>query len=375
MVAPNFTITYRISLYHDEDINAKIENLCREQSVELPRSVLSHHIEATIVARLLSLSRNPDATYNAVIQYPLPNASDEITQLLNVMFGNISLVPGIQVVDADWTTLSETIFKGPRFGISGIRERIGVHDRALSSTALKPVGTSARELAGLAYQFALGGIDLIKDDHGLTNQSYAPFADRLKYTTEAVAKANAESGRNSCYIPHITAPGDELWRRYELAVDHGAQAVMVCPQLCGPEVMQRIAAHDTPLPVMAHPAFSGAYVQDRAHGFSKSFFYGALWRAMGADFTIFPNHSGRFSFTMQECVDIVDTARDPQLPFAPIFPTPGGGMQRETVPYFIDKYGIDTVFLIGGSLYEHPGGIRQAAQEILTILQEAQYEK
>jgi len=375
MAVSHFTVTYRISLYLDEDINAKIENLCREQSVELPRSVLSHHIEATIVARLISIRRNADATYNAVIEYPLANASEEINQLLNVMFGNISLVPGIQVIDAQWTNLTPTILRGPAFGIPGIRAQIGVHDRALSCTALKPMGTPARELAGMTYQFALGGIDFIKDDHGLTNQSYAPFDERVKYCTEAIQKANDETGRKSWYIPHITAPGDELWRRYEIAVAHGAGAVMVCPQLCGPEVMQQIADHSTPLPVMAHPAFSGAYVQDRDHGFSRSFFYGALWRAMGADFTIFPNHSGRFSFTLEECLDIVHAARTADSPYAPIFPTPGGGMQRETVPYFIDKYGIDTVFLIGGSLYQHPGGIQQAAREIRTILEEADYEK
>ena len=33
-------------------------------------------------------------------------------------------------------------FKGPRFGVKGLREKLGVSDRALTCTALKPMGLS-----------------------------------------------------------------------------------------------------------------------------------------------------------------------------------------------------------------------------------------
>ena len=98
---------------------------------------------------------------------------------------------------------------------------MGVEHRALSSTALKPMGSTASELAAMAYEFAAGGIDLIKDDHGLTNQVYAPFEQRLEAVSASVNKANAQTGNTSWYIPHITADGDELFRRYELAREYG----------------------------------------------------------------------------------------------------------------------------------------------------------
>lgn len=371
----HFTITYRVSLFHDEDINSKIESICREQSVELPRSVLSHDIERDIVGKLISLERNSDATYFAQIAYPIGNVGMEITQFLNVLYGNISLVPGIQVKAIEWSKLPEGLLPGPKFGIEGIRNTLGIHNRALSCTALKPLGSSSKVLADIAYEFAAGGIDIIKDDHGIANQSYAPFEERLAAVTEAVRKANKESGSNTIYVPHITAHGSELVHRLVLARQHGAGAVMICPQLCSPDAISELSRHPDALPIIVHPAFSGAYVLDKKHGFDKAFLYGALWRAMGADMTIFPNHAGRFSFTLKECIDIVQTARDTSLPYKTIFPVPGGGMQRNSIPYWIEKYGKDTIFLIGGSLYQHPKGIRTAASEIKTLLEEAVYEK
>ncbi|MCC5927569.1 MAG: ribulose 1,5-bisphosphate carboxylase large subunit [Bacteroidetes bacterium] len=371
----HFTITYKISLFLDEDINSKIESICREQSVELPRSVLSHKIEREIVGTLQRLERNEDATYFARIAYPVGNVGNEITQLLNVLFGNISLMPGIQVHDLEWTNLPEDLLPGPNFGIEGVRKRLGITDRALSCTALKPLGSNPEELAHMASEFALGGIDLIKDDHGIANQTYAPFEDRLKRITEAIRKANEQTGATTSYIPHITAHGDELIKRFEMARDEGAGAVMICPQLCSPDAISALSRQEGALPVMVHPAFSGVYVMDKRHGLDKGFLYGALWRAMGADMSIFPNHAGRFSFSLKECLNIVERARNSKLPYKSTFPVPGGGMQRNSIPYWIEKYGRDTVFLIGGSLYQHPKGIRTAASEIRTLLEQASYEE
>ena len=41
---------------------------------------------------------------------------------------------------------------------------------------------AADELAEIAYRCALGGADIVKDDHGLANQKTAPFRERLELT-------------------------------------------------------------------------------------------------------------------------------------------------------------------------------------------------
>lgn len=373
-----FPVTYLITLRPGETIDHKVEGICLEQSVELPASVISADIRDRIVGKIENISEvggSNQSTFKVVIDWPVENIGNEITQFLNVLMGNISLNSGIQVVDVDWSKLPAGLFRGSAHGISGVREKLNIPRRAISCTALKPMGFSATELANLCSEFAEGGIDIIKDDHGLANQSYAPFEERLKRCTDAVRSASEKTGNTSWYVPHITASGDEVRRRYELAKAHGAGAVMVCPQLCSPAVMQEISSESDSLPIMAHPAFSGVFVQDVNHGFSKGFLYGALWRAMGADFIIYPNHSGRFSFTQEECDNINENARQRNSLFKQAWPSPGGGMQRETLPKWIQRYGRNTVFLIGGSLYKHPSGIKKAAMEIRNLLESAKYEE
>jgi ribulose 1,5-bisphosphate carboxylase large subunit-like protein len=47
---------------------------------------------------------------------------------------------------------------------------------------------------------------------------------------------------------------------------------------------------------------------------------------------------------------------------------PGGGMKRETLPHWISEYGNDTVFLLGASMLQHPGGLEAASREVAEVL-------
>ena len=98
-----------------------------------------------------------------------------------------------------------------------------------------------------------------------------------------------------------------------------------------------------------------------------SLYYGKIWRALGADAVIFPNPGGRFNFTRDECSHLHKTLTDQTFPFNTSFPVPAGGIQLDSLMDFKELYGRNTIFLIGGSLYEHPDGIETAT----TIFQEA----
>lgn len=363
-----FDITYLVTLQLEEEIDQKIEGICLEQSTELPRSVISGEIETKVVGNLSSKEKLDDSSWEITISWPLKNVGNDISQFINILYGNISLQPGIKVVAAEWGKLNGSFFNGPSFGIEGLRSMTGANDRALSCTALKPLGSSTSELADFCYQFSLGGIDIIKDDHGLANQEYAPFEDRVQACVKAVEKAAEKIGRRSLYFPNITALASDSIKRYELADDLGADGVLICPHIAGLETMHQLAEMKIKLPILAHPAFSGSLTTVDAKGLSPDFLYGELWRALGADGVIFPNKDGRFSFSMDECLKIVDAARSDRLPFSKSFPIPGGGIKRSTVPEWLERYGLDTVFLIGGSLYEHPKGLKVAAEEFCSML-------
>ena len=155
-------------------------------------------------------SRVGPGRYDAAISYAVETTAGELTQLLNVIFGNSAMQPGIRVLHLDLPPSLLQQFKGPRFGREGLRALLGVADRPLLGTALKPMGLRAADLADLAYQLALGGVDIIKEDHGLTDQPFAPFAERVPRCAEAVDGPIAQTGYRCLYAPNVTAPADRI---------------------------------------------------------------------------------------------------------------------------------------------------------------------
>lgn len=363
-----FQVTYRITAANRADAEQIAGAICVEQSVEMPLDAVPAHVSSSI-AHLLSLSAIDDKHWDAKIGYPWHLFGDDPTQFLNVLFGNISLQPGIRVMDLDKEKLSDFL-RGPSFGIRGIRELIDVFDRPLSCTALKPVGLSPDELAIRAEQFTAGGLDMIKDDHGLADQLCAPFRDRVKACVEAIDRGMYKSGKRTLYFPNITTSPHHIIDRYHEAVGFGADGVLVSAQLCGPAILNELASAGE-VPVMAHPSFSGSLVINGSQGMEAPLHYGTLWRAMGADCVIYPNAMGRFSFTVEQCMDINSHCREEISGIKPSFPVPGGGINRDTLPDWVNRYGNDTVFLIGGSLYQHPEGLQPAAAEFQQRLQES----
>jgi len=364
-----FRVQYRIAGTKNAAL-LRAKHICFEQTVEFPEELVGDgNIRKDIVGRIESFKAADKKSFKADISYGADVTGFELPQLLNVVFGNISLLPSIRVEALDLPSSILKCFSGPRFGIRGLRRLINVHGRPLLCTALKPLGKSASELAELAYLCARGGIDIIKDDHGLANQRYAFFNERVARCSRAVAKANRETGRRAIYCPHISAPADEIAGRALFAKKHGAGGLLIAPGLCGMSAMQKIAENDSiALPVIMHPAFLGSFVVNPASGISHGVMFGRFARLLGADATIYPNYGGRFSFTADECKDVAREANVKMGRLRPIFPCPGGGMTLERIPGMRKMYGNDVIFLVGGGLFAPGASIEENCRYFLKLI-------
>ena len=348
-----FVVTYSIVAANEEEARKRAVDLAFEQTVEFPADLTpAGDISDQIVGHLESLTRD-GAKYIAEISYAQESAGSETTQFLNVVFGNSSIQPGIRVEQFELTEAMAAL-RGPRFGRAGLRRLLNAPSRPMLCTAIKPMGYGPAELADLAGKFALGGIDIIKDDHGLADQSFASYKERLLRCTEAVANANAKTGYKSIYMPHISAPATQIMERAKLAKEAGAGGVLICPGLTGWDAMRMVADNDEiALPVMSHPALIGSFTASPDAGLSHYAVYGQMARLFGADASVFPSWGGRFSFSKQECASIVRGSEDPMGGFASIFPTPGGGMTMDRIPEMRSVYGNEVIYLIGGGLHRH----------------------
>jgi ribulose-bisphosphate carboxylase large chain len=322
-----------------------------EQTIEFPFELAPSWIQEQIVGSVEEITSSDKNNHLITISYNPDVAGGELTQLLNVLWGNASLFPGLKIVDLKLPDSVLTIFSGPRFGISGLRKIFKADTRPLIATALKPMGSDAKTLAEVARTLALAGFDLIKDDHSLANQPWATWKERVTLVARAVQEANETTGRNSIYIPSLNLPFDQMIDAAHTAKELGAGALLVLPGITGFDSLRVLASDDTlAIPIMGHPAMLGSLVTSSDTGIAHGIVFGTLMRLAGADISIFPNIGGRFSFTEAQCLDIASRSREELGSLKPTWIAPAGGMTLERIPEMVEMYGKDSALLIGGAL-------------------------
>jgi ribulose-bisphosphate carboxylase large chain len=361
-------VTYWIAAPDEATARLRASDIALEQTVEIPGDIVpAGHVADTIVGQIETLTACTDQRggYLAEISYDDEAFEDDFNQFLNVVFGNSSLKTGLRVESLQPSLHVATMCPGPKFGLTGLRQHCGVDKGPILLSAVKPMGLATAELADIAYRFALGGMDLVKDDHGLTSQRHAPFAARLEACVAAIARASRETGGHTKFVANITAPADQLRARAMLAQQAGAGGVMLAPALVGYDTVRSLAADPAfTLPILSHPSFAGANVILPTAGFSHLFYFGQLQRLMGIDGAIYPNFGGRFGFSEAECRSIVTGCTQPFGGLKTIFPCPGGGMSLDRVPAMQASYGDDVIYLMGGSLLRQKDDLPGACQAL-----------
>ncbi len=371
--APRFHILYRVTPDDSRPIEAHAKDICLEETVEIPADCVPGSIwDAGIVGQVEAITPcpPPSRAFDVAISYRADIVNDSIPNLLNVIFGNISIRRGIKIVDIRLTDAQLRAFAGPGFGVSGLREKLGVYGRPLAATAIKPLGLSVQELARLAGGYALGGLDVVKDDHGLMDQPFHPFRERVARVQEAIGKANAKTGRKTLYFPMIAGRFDQIEEQMAFAHAAGCTGALMAPLLIGPDTGFHLA-RKYGLAVMTHPSFTGTHFHDPDHGMTPAMLLGRLFRIFGADISVFPNAGGRFTFTPEECRDLAFAMLEPLGEVRPGFPSPAGGMTIERIDSMVAAFGHDAVFLIGGALMRHSPDPQIGAGAFMAAIEKA----
>jgi ribulose-bisphosphate carboxylase large chain len=347
------TARYRVIAESHKEALKRAEAIAVEQTIEFPPELVQDpQILEEIVARIESVEALDNGAYEVLASFALETAGAQLSQLQNLLYGNTSLQPGVRLTGFSLPPQYVAGFSGPRFGVDGLYRLFAADKRALLCTALKPMGLSAQALAKLAATFAAGGIDVIKDDHGLVDQPFCPFDERVARCAEAVNETNQREGTRAVYAANITADGERLFERAERAVAAGAGAVMVAPGLVGFDRLSSLCHPKSGIgvPILAHPAWQPALANPE-HGISPAALLGTLTRLAGADISIFPSYGGRFSFTELDCAALRDAARESAMALCPMILAPAGGLTVSRVPELLDFYGSNVMLLIGGDLH------------------------
>jgi ribulose-bisphosphate carboxylase large chain len=324
-------------------IEARARGIAVEQSVEMPVEPIDDaFVLDEIVGRVEGIRDLRGGLYEVTIGLASITTGCDAGQMMNMILGNTSLQDGITLVDAHFPEDIVKAFGGPNHGLDGLRARVNAKG-ALSAAALKPQGSTSQALARLAHAIALGGIDFIKDDHGIADQFYSPFAERVPLIAEAVASARAGTGIPTRYLPSLNGNLDSMRRQIALCRECGVDAVLIAPMLCGFAQFEAIKNENPDFAFMTHPSLCGGPM-------APPFVFGKLFRLLGSDATVFANYGGRFGYTAEQCRRIAREALADWPGVKPCVPVPSGGMLLERVPELLDFFGTQVMLLIGGSL-------------------------
>ncbi|WP_079508214.1 2,3-diketo-5-methylthiopentyl-1-phosphate enolase [Mesobacillus jeotgali] len=340
---------------------------------ELDQKQLKKHKGRVVSVEGSSLDANSETVATIKIAYPAINYSADIPAILTTVFGKLSLDGKVKLIDLDFGHELKKAFPGPRFGIEGIRNKVNVHDRPLLMSIFK--GVIGRDLTYLLKQLkeqSLGGVDLIKDDEILFENELAPFEKRITSGKQVLEEVYETTGHRTLYAANLTGRTTQLRDKARKAAELGADALLFNVFAYGLDVLQELREDDEiGIPIMAHPAVSGAFTSAAEYGFSHSLLLGKLLRYAGADFSLFPSPYGSVALEKQQAISIAE-ALTVEDRFKRTFPVPSAGIHPGMVPLLVEDFGLDSIINAGGGVHGHPGGaqgggkaFRQAIDTVL----------
>ncbi len=290
--------------------------------------------------------------------FPVININGQIPEMLTVLYGNISMIGKLKLLDVFMPPSLLGAFKGPKFGIEGMRELLGVKERPLLCAMFKPcVGALPDALGRMALDLALGGVEVIKDDELLADPEFCPVEARIEVTEKALEKARKETGRKAVYTVNVTDRPDRMFEKARKAVKSGASALMVNVYSVGYAAMQAVAEDPAiTVPVLGHPSFAGTFFESPDYGMTSHLVLGKFARLSGVDMLIYPSPYGKVPLIRERAIRVAQELAGPMGNLKRVFPGPAAGMHPGTVAISMRDFGKDLIIGAGGGIHGHPAG-------------------
>jgi len=331
------------------------------------------------------------------IAYPLELFEvGNLPEVLSSIGGNIygmNSVKGILWEDVRIPEKMLKSFKGPRFGINGIRKILKVYDRPLVGTIVKPkVGLNEKEHAKVAYDAWKGGCDIVKDDENLTSQKFNNFYTRIRETIKLMKRAEKETGEKKIYLANCTAPVDEMVKRIKFVEKSGGNYIMLDILTLGWSALQK-AREITKLPIHAHRAGHAMFDRMPNHGM-KMEVIAQFARMIGVDTLHIGTAFGKMTGGKDEIAHIEkemeseftkqtkENLSQRWYHLKPVLGVASGGVYPAIVPKIIEFMGRNVVLQAGGGIHGHPFGteagaiaMRQAIDATLKKISLSEYAK
>jgi len=291
------------------------------------------------------------------IAFPLINIdmeTDSVSHMLVMLMGgqlDIDLIEKCAVLDIDFSMSTLTSFKGPKFGIRGIREFTKVKNKPILGSIIKPkTGISPHVLLEMVKQLVDGGVNFIKEDEILSNPAFCKIEDRVPLIMDYL------QGKDVIYSVSIHSDQPYLLDRVRRVHELGGNSVHV-NFWCGMGAYRSIRELD--LPIFLHFQKSGDKIlTNRNHDFYIDWtVICKLAALMGVDFIHAGMIGGYYKWPEGETLEAVKV-----LNSLNVMPALSCGFHPGLTDLVTQRVGIDYMANVGGAIHGHPGGTTAGAK-------------
>ncbi len=299
-----------------------------------------------------------ERSYIIQVAFPVENIGPQLPMLLTAIIGNVSMAGKIKLVDVHFPPSYLDAFQGPKFGIQGVRERLGVFHRPLLNNMIKPCTGYPPEVGVELFRAAaLGGCDIVKDDELLADASFNRVEQRVRLYMEAERQVYEETGEHTLYTVNVSDEVPKIFENARRAVELGCNAIMVNYLAVGLPVLRALAEDPAiNVPILGHMDLAGAFYESPVHGISSHIVMGKLPRLAGADIVVFPAPYGKAPVLPEKFKTVARNLSFPMRNIKPTFPMASGGITPAMVPKVMRDLGTDIVIGSGGGIHAHPQG-------------------
>ncbi len=303
-------------------------------------------------------------TKAAVIQIAYPTAAwdrrPNIPMMMLQPMGNCFIFSTkFRLLDVAFPKSFTDYFPGPKFGVQGVRDYLGVHDRPLALHIIKPkMGMTPEQTAAQCYKTAIGGIDIIKDDEMQGDAFNCMFEDRLAAVREALARAEKETGKKVLYFLSITDEVDRLVEKARKAVKLGANGILITYSVGFSGLKALASDPEINVPILLHVSHMVSLLPRISFTV-----LGKFARISGADLTLVPTVWSSYQVaSLEEGLRTVHALQQKLWGYRRTWAVPGGGLHPGNLCHVIEEYGTDIVLAAGGGLLGHPDGATAGAK-------------
>lgn len=389
---PYVIATYYIKLPRDIDIWKKAETLAVGQTIGtwVPIPGITEEIREKYMGKVVNVFDVPpldlytqvteeERHYLIQLAYPTANFGGDLPLMLTALLGNdASTSAQVKLLDIEFPEEFAKELGGPRFGAQGVRSYMGIADRPILLSMIKPcTGLTPSQGERIFYEAALGGTDIIKDDELLGNPEYSKPQERVREYQKAAKAAYEKTGERTRYFVNITSGASEIMENLRRAEEAGADGVMVNFAVVGYSILKQVA-ENAHVPVLGHAAGSGMYYEGTMNGMSSPLAAGKLARLCGADITMINTPYGGYPLSYQKYWQTAAWLTLPYYGIKASMPSIGGGVHPGMVEKYIRQMGKDIVLAAGGAIHGHPmgaaAGARAMRQAIDIVMSGAEFE-